>query len=127
MDKTYAISESEWKVIEVLWKKPHSTIKDIVAALADSGWGYSTIRTLVIRLCEKGAIAADTTIGNYKYYPIATEAECRMHETKSFLARVYGGSLKMLMASLANESELTEKEAQQLMNIIDKMEGDKAK
>lgn len=116
------ISDSEWKVMEILWDKPKSTIKEITDALKDTEWSYSTIRTLVVRLCEKGAIAADTTIGNYKYYPVILEKECKKKETKNFLNRIYNGSVKVLMSTLVSDSNLSEKEVNELMSIIDKME-----
>ena len=123
--KNYNISEAEWKIMQILWERKNLTIKEITASLVDTGWSYSTIKTLVLRLTKKGAIGADTTIGNFKYYPIANRNECRLKETKSFLNRIYGGSVKMLIASLANESELSESETARLMELIDKMEGEK--
>ena len=56
MESVKNISESEWKVLEVLWEKPGSLIGEIRTALADSGWSYSTIKTLVLRLTQKGAL-----------------------------------------------------------------------
>lgn len=122
MKKEYNISEAEWKVMEVLWSNPNITIKGITTALKDTDWSYSTIRTLVLRLCEKGAIGADTEIGNYKYYPIATEEICKRNETKNFINKIYNGSVKMLMASLVSDSNLTKEEVDDLMNIIEKIE-----
>ena len=120
--KNYNISESEWKIMQVLWNNENFTMKEINAALGDTDWSYSTIKTLVLRLHKKGAIGADTTIGNFKYYPIANENDCRKKEAKNLVNRIYGGSVKMLMASLTDESKLTDREIKQLMSIIDKME-----
>jgi len=122
--KNYNISESEWKIMQILWNKPDLTIKEITTALPNNSWSYSTIKTLVLRLHKKGAIGADTTIGNFKYYPVADENDCLREETASFINRIYGGSVKMLMASLAGDSRLSENEVKSLMDIIDKMEGD---
>lgn len=122
MKKDFNISEAEWKVMEVLWDNPNSAIKEITTALQDSDWSYSTIRTLVLRLCEKGAIGADTTIGNYKYYPMVSETECKKHETRNFLNKIYNGSLKVLVSTLVSDSNLTQKDINELMKIIDKIE-----
>ena len=123
--KNYNISESEWKIMQILWETPNLTIKGINSALGDSGWSYSTVKTLVLRLHKKGAVGADTEVKNFKYYPVASEIDCCKKETKSFIDRIYGGSVKMLMASLTDESRLSETEIKQLMDIIDKIEGDK--
>ena len=50
-----------------------------------------------------------------------TFMECRLKETKSFINRVYDGSVSMLVTSLAAESDLTEKETEELLSLIEKM------
>lgn len=122
MEREYSISDAEWKVMDVLWEHPNSTIKEITGLLSGTGWGYSTIRTLVFRLNEKGAIGADTSDSRYRYYPVASEEECRNRETAHFLNKIYNGSVKMLMNTLVGGSKLSSEEVRELMSIIDKME-----
>lgn len=40
--------------MEVVWRCPGASLHQIVAALEGSGWSYSTIKTLVGRLVNKG-------------------------------------------------------------------------
>lgn len=122
MKKEIKISESEWSVMEVLWKNPMCSIGDIKRAIANTGWSDSTIKTLVRRLVSKKAIAINDDEANYRYYPLISHEECRLKETKSFINRVYDGSVSMLVTNLAANSALSEKETQELMNLIDKME-----
>lgn len=118
------LSESEWHVMKVLWDHPNVTLKEIAAQLNDSEWSYSTIRTLVTRLVKKGAIAADKSTGNYKYYPVAEESECKQQEAKKLLSRVFDGSITMMVSTLVRDSNLTEKEQKELMEIIEKIDGE---
>lgn len=120
--KNVSISESEWKIMKVLWEKPERTLKEIAAALKDTDWSYTTIRTLVTRLMEKGAIAADKSSGNFKYYPVISENECKGKEINRFLSRVFDGSVSMLVSTLTRDSNLTEQEQKELMSIIEKMD-----
>ena len=125
MNKEIHIAETEWKVMEILWTKPMITIGEIKDALSDSDWSDSTIKTLVRRLCKKDALGIDDSKGQFLYYPLVNENECKLKETKNLIDRVFGGSLKMLVASLTGESSLSEEEATKLMDIISKMEEDK--
>ena len=127
MNKEIHIAETEWKVMEILWAKPMLTIGEIKDALADSEWSDSTIKTLVRRLCKKGALGIDDSKGQFLYYPLVNEEECKLKETKNLINRIYNGSVKMLMANLASESKLTDEETKKLMDIIDKMEGGSGK
>ena len=109
--------------MELLWITPNLTIGEIKAGLSYTGWSESTIKTLVRRLVQKEAIVADNTSGQFVYAPLVSEEECKQKETRHFLSRIYHGSVKMLMASLASESKLTDEETKQLLRMIEKMEG----
>ncbi|MGN1059647.1 MAG: BlaI/MecI/CopY family transcriptional regulator, partial [Clostridia bacterium] len=61
-----SIAETEWRVMEVLWSRPHSAIGEIKGALSGSGWSDSTIKTLVRRLVQKGAVAIDDSAGQFR-------------------------------------------------------------
>lgn len=107
-----------------LWKEPNLTLKQISQNLKDTKWSYSTIRTLVTRLMEKGAIDADkSSSSNFKYFPIVQEKECKVQETKNFLTRVFNGSVSMMISTLAKQEELSPKEVAELKEIIESMDG----
>ncbi len=121
MKKEVHISESEWSVMEFLWDYPLSTIGEIKKALVNTDWSESTIKTLVRRLVTKQAVAINDEESTFRYYPLLSRQDCRLKETKSFINRVYNGSVSMLVTSLAADSSLTEKETEELLSLIDKM------
>lgn len=121
MKKEINISESEWMVMEYLWKNPLTTISEIRKVLSSTGWSDSTIKTLVRRLVSKKAIAINDEGAVFRYYPLISQQECRLKETKSFINRVYDGSVSMLVTNLAADSNLTEKETEELLSLIEKM------
>ena len=115
------ISESEWTVMEYLWNNPMVTITEIRKALSSTGWSDSTIKTLVRRLVSKNAVAINDEAATFRYYPLLTQQECRLKETKSFINRVYDGSVSMLVTNLVADSNLTDKETEELLALIEKM------
>lgn len=119
------ISEAEWQIMKILWKEGRLTAAEIIDRAKDTGWSESTVKTLIRRLNEKNIIGKDSSGAKFSYYPLVSEASVKKKETKSFLDRIYNGSLKMLVASLAPKDALTEDEADELMKIIDKIEGGK--
>ena len=122
MKKEIGISETEWIIMEILWDKPMLTIGEIRSCLNASEWSDSTLKTLVRRLVIKNAVGYDDTKGHFRYFPIADEKECRLKETKSFIDKVYHGSVKLMMASLVSDKGLSREETEKLFEIIDKME-----
>lgn len=124
--KHITISDAEWAIMKALWEASASgglTLRQIADAVSDHGWGYSTVRTMVGRLAEKGAIEADrSNPGSFQYYAAVSEEECRRQEVKTFLNRVFDGSAKLLVSALVEDRGLTKEEEETLLAIIDKME-----
>ena len=117
-----SITESEWKVMEVLWERSPVSLKEILSVLkAKTPWSTTTVRTLLVRLMDKGAVEADKTTTNFKYYPLIEKEVCQIQETKNLLDRVFNGSVGALVSTLVKESDLTEEERKDLLNIISKM------
>ena len=121
--KNKNISNSEWKIMKVLWETPYITLRQIYEKAGTSeGWSYTTVRTLVTRLVDKEAAAADKSGGNFKYYPLLSENECKNSEVKNFLDKVFDGRKSMLMVSLTKDSNLTAEETKTLMSLIEKID-----
>ena len=121
MNNEINISESEWTVMEYLWNNPMVTITEIRKALSSTGWSDSTIKTLVRRLVSKNAVAINDEAATFRYYPLISQQECQLKETKSFINRVYDGSVSMLVTNLVADSNLTDKETEELLALIEKM------
>ncbi len=138
--KHITISDAEWVIMKALWDSEYEqpedtgvqpaeaspaclTLRQIADAVEEHGWGYSTVRTMVGRLVDKGAIGADrSNPGSFSYYPAVSEAVCRRQEVKSFLNRVFDGSARLLVSALVEDRGLTKEEEETLLAIIDKME-----
>ncbi len=121
MSQQYNISDSEWQILEVLWKHPNSMMADIAAALSQSGWQYTTIRTLTTRLAEKGYLTAEKEGKYYRYRASVAEADCRRAQAESVLSRVFGGSVSALVSCLANAKSVSKAEQSELEAIIAQM------
>ncbi len=95
------------------------TLGEIISQLGEqTGWSNTTIRTLTIRLSEKGAVAIDKSSGVYKYTPVAKKSDCVKYEVDSFIERVFDNSAYSLMASLVRRGSLSEAEKADIISIL---------
>ncbi len=95
------------------------TLGEIISQLGEqTGWSNTTIRTLTIRLSEKGAVSIDKSAGVYKYTPVAKKSDCVKYEVDSFIERVFDNSAYNLMASLVKGGSLSEKEKKDIISIL---------
>ena len=111
--------------MKVLWQggSEGMSLKEIDEAIISHGWSYTTVRTMVGRLTEKGAIRADKSHkGSFKYYPAVSEERCRRAEVKNLMEKLFDGSAKLMVSSLVRDKGLTEEEERTLLEIIEKME-----
>jgi BlaI family penicillinase repressor len=79
---------------------------------------------LLNRLVKKNAIGFEKEKRSYLYSPLVKENECKQSERKTFLGRVYSGSLKPLLAAFLEDEKLTKDEIQELKRILDQKEKD---
>ena len=118
------IKNSEWNVLNCLWKKSPQTVMQLVARLGESvGWAKSTTITTLRRMEEKGLVHCEI-IGKGKSYTPAVEQEnAVISETRSFLDRVYQGSVSLMMSAMAKRQELTTEDLAELRKILEEAEG----
>ncbi len=120
MDKPPRISDSEWRVMRVLWSKGAATANEVVDELAsETHWNPRTVKTLITRLMKKGAVKYSKEGRMYRYYPAVDEADCVHMERRSFVQRVYGGISTPMIAAFIQDAKLSTDEIEQLRHILD--------
>ena len=115
------ISDTEWEIMRILWRKAPLTANEILAQLlaADPGWHPKTARTLLARLVQKGALGYEPRGRAYVYSPLVSAADCVGTASESFLDRVFGGSLKPMLAHFVERQKLTRKDLEELGRLLD--------
>ena len=114
------ISESEWLVMRVLWAKSPLTANEVVERLTGkTKWKPKTVKTLIDRLMKKGAVKFEKEGRRYKYYPAVGRDECIATERKSFARRVYGGTMKPMLAAFLEDAELSADDISELKEILE--------
>ena len=74
--ETPRISDAEWDVMQILWRKSPATAKDIIDQLSVTHeWSPTTIKTLISRLVKKRAVTYEAKGKTYYYSPAVSEKE----------------------------------------------------
>jgi BlaI family penicillinase repressor len=125
MKKLPKISESEWLVMRVLWSNGPLTANEVVKELTGkTKWKPKTIKTLITRLMNKGAVKFEKEGRKYRYYPAVSQAECVRMERRSFVRRVYGGTTKPMLAAFLEDAKLSAEDISELRKILEQKEGE---
>jgi BlaI family penicillinase repressor len=116
--KSVKISDAEWQVMNLLWERSPLTGGEIIAALQKkSAWRPRTIRTLVDRLVEKGALKIITE-GKRRFAPLVSLETCVRVESRSFMERVFGGRPASMLLHIIKDAKLTPREIDQLKKLL---------
>lgn len=119
------ISEAESAVMEVLWEKSPQSAEEVVAALAKShDWQEPTIKTLLNRLLNKGAISAEREGRRYLYAPQLARVDWLTDESQTLLQRLFGGQVAPLVAHFSAQRKLSRKDIAELRSLIEALDDD---
>ena len=120
MKKLPKISDSEWEIMKIIWQNDSITSTKIINELQEkTNWKSSTIKTLINRLLNKEAISFTKKGKEYYYFSIVSEEECIKKESKSFLSKVFNGSLNSMVVNFVKSQKLTKTEIDELKSILD--------
>lgn len=123
MNNTLSISDAEWEVMKVIWKKDKITANEIIDELSKNiDWKANTIKTLINRLLKKGVISFQKNGKEYLYYSVASEEECVKAESETFLKKVFNGSVNSMILNFVKSEKLSEKDIEELKQILNKAE-----
>ena len=119
------ISDAESLVMEVLWEAHPLTAEEVVSALAKTtDWQEPTIKTLLNRLLNKGAIAAQRVGRRYLYRPVISREDYVHAESKSLLDRLFDGRVAPLVAHFSERRKLSKKDIAELKRLIEEIDHD---
>lgn len=123
MSETQPISDAESLVMEVLWDKHPRYSDEIITILcSQQDWQEATVKTLLNRLLNKGAITAEKQGRRYLYSPVLQRETWVGRESEGFLTRMFGGHLAPLVAHFSKHDKLSPQDLAEIKRLIEELE-----
>ncbi|MET1024077.1 MAG: BlaI/MecI/CopY family transcriptional regulator [Pseudoxanthomonas sp.] len=117
------ISEAEAVVMEVLWDRSPQGADEVVAALSKrTDWAEPTVKTLLNRLLNKGAIQASKEGRRYRYSPVLTRQAWVQQQSEGLLERVFGGRVAPLVAHFSERGKLSAQDIADLKRLVQELD-----
>ena len=117
------LNASEWSVMTCLWERSPQTVMQLVEELKERvGWAKSTTNTVLRRMEEKNLLRCEIVGRGKSYSPAVEREQAVVAETRSFLDRVYQGSVGLMMSYMSERQELSREDIAQLRAILDAAE-----
>lgn len=119
------ITKAEFQVMDVLWTESPMAAADIAERLAqETGWSLKTVKTLLSRLVEKGAVAHEPDGRRYLYRPRVSRDSYARRATRKLADQLFGGRAAPLVAHLAEGEGLSSEDLDDLEALLKELKRD---
>ncbi len=108
--------------MQVLWRAHPRAADAVIAELADTGWAEATIKTLLNRLLNKGAISARKDGRRYLYSPVLTHEQWLRQQSEGMLDRLFGGRVAPLVAYFSERGRLSANDIAELKRLVSELD-----
>ena len=114
------LSDTEWRVMHVLWEASPRSAREVLDEVgAETGWAYTTVKTILARLAEKGAVTASLEGNTSLYSPEITRDAARRSALRGLVDRAFDGTFGSLIHHLVEGERLSAGERRALGELLD--------
>lgn len=119
MRKKYELTETEWSILEIAWERQHCTAPDVQELLEKrTGWAYSTVKTLMDRMVEKGLLESERIRKMILYRPCIKRVQAQRAELIRATRRAFHGAFSPMVEFLLDDNKLSKEELEHLAKMI---------
>lgn len=120
MKKFRRLPDGELAVMQVIWNNQPPVSRSLIEQqlLQAHPAAPSTVLTVLSRLCAKGFLSVTHQGRVNLYTPVVSQREYLASESRSFLDRLYGGSLSAFAVSLC-DSGVSQEELDELRALLE--------
>lgn len=115
-----ALSNSEEQVMEYLWKLKKAFMKDIINEFPEPKPANTTVATLLKRMTDKKYVAYNEVGKTREYYPLVKKTDYFSKHVNGLIKNFFNDSASQFASFFTKSTDLSEKELEELRNIIDK-------
>ena len=115
---------AELEILDVLWARGASTVRDVHALLdASRPTGYTTVLKLLQIMTDKRLVVRDETQRAHVYQPRASRESTQTRLVAELADRAFGGSAMALAMRAIGSRKATRAELAEIRRLLDEAEG----
>ncbi len=118
------LNDSEWTVMNALWDHSPASGREVLEQVAEeTGWAYSTVKTILARLVDKSALKMSKRANTSLYEPLVSQYQARRSALHSLVDRAFNGTFGSLFQHMVAAERLSKKDREKLEAILDEARG----
>lgn len=118
-------TNSELKILQILWKKSECTVREVNEELSrdrDSEIGYTTTLKLMQIMHEKGLVQRDTTQRTHKYKAMISQEDTSQGILQTMIDTVFNGSAAQLVMQALSNKKSSKEEIKKIKEFLDQLD-----
>ncbi len=113
------LSPSEEELMQHLWKLKKAFMKDLLDAYPEPKPAPTTVATLLKRMQDKGFVDYKQFGRSREYIPLVKKTDYFSNHVNGLIKKFFNNSSAQFASFFTSETDLTEKELQELKALID--------
>ena len=114
------LSDAEWTVMQAVWAGAPASARDVLDRVGrDTGWAYTTVKTLLARLVEKDALSVRMRGNVSLYEPLITRRQAQVAALRSLVEKAFDGTVGSLVHHLITEAKLSSRDRRALARMLE--------
>ncbi len=114
-----SLSASEEQLMQLLWKEERAFMKDLLDAYPDPKPAITTIATLLKRMQDKNFVDYAQVGRSREYFPLVKKTDYFSKHVNGLIKNFFNDSASQFASFFTQETDLSEKELEDLRSIID--------
>lgn len=111
------LSDGEYRVASIVWANGTISSGELVNQCKELyGWKKSTTYTVLKKLCTKGVLKNENSV----VFAIVQQDQIQKFESTKIINKTFGGSLPQFITAFMSGKTITEQEAEEIKQLIDR-------
>ena len=104
-----------------VWEHHPATAREVLEDLEEeTGWAYTTVKTMMDRLVDKGVLSVRMKSHTSHYEPVLSKSRARRFALSALADHAFGGTFAPLVEFLVRDERLTDRERREIARLLRK-------
>lgn len=113
------LSQTEEELMQHLWKLEKAFMKDLLDQYPEPKPAPTTVATLLKRMIDKGFVAYEQLSRSRQYYPLVKKSDYFSKHVNGLIKKFFNDSATQFASFFTSETNLSEKELEELKAIVE--------
>ncbi|WP_162342402.1 BlaI/MecI/CopY family transcriptional regulator [Cyclobacterium salsum] len=120
-----ALTSNEEQVMGIIWQLEKALVRDVLNHYPEPKPPYTTLASIIKQLEKKGYLDHQTYGTTHEYFPVISKKTYQHRSFNRMVKNYFEGSAKNVLSFMVAENKLSEKDLNELEEMVEKLKKDK--